>query len=123
MSDAKEDGWNDYGPGVKVKRLGGDDGAGFYLMRLEPDAAIPSHSHPQRETIIVLEGVVAMSTWPVSDPYRRRHVDRFSPDMGQSYREFPPAELHEIVAHSTSGALLLSIARPDWPSEASSDHE
>lgn len=107
------DGWAEYGPGTKVKRLGGEGDAGFYLIRMDPGAKCLRHSHPQRETTTVLEGAVAVSTWPWSDPEGRQHVDKFCP-IDSPFVDLPPGYDHELRAHPEHGVLLLTVARPDW---------
>lgn len=103
MSDGE---WADYGPGVKVRRLGGEGGAGFYLLRMEPGARVQRHSHPQQEVDVVLEGAVEVAVHPWPPIVHTLEV-------GDSLAVCADEE-HEVQAHPDLGAELLTVARPDW---------
>jgi anti-sigma factor ChrR (cupin superfamily) len=51
-------GWQDFGPGLRIKVLHHDAGVMSYLLRLAPGAALPVHRHPIDEECVVIEGEV-----------------------------------------------------------------
>lgn len=95
--------WMEYCPGVRVRRLGGERSMGFYLIRMDPSSTIPHARHLQEETFLVLEGSVELSCGISSTK------SLLIPGIS---RTVPVDMEHEVT--SESGALLLSVARPDW---------
>jgi anti-sigma factor ChrR (cupin superfamily) len=59
---AHEGVWQDFGPGVRIKVLDEDSStdAMSYLLRMEPGARVPGHSHTREEGCLVLEGEVTI---------------------------------------------------------------
>jgi quercetin dioxygenase-like cupin family protein len=55
---AEEGLWQDFCPGVQIKLLHRVGGVQSYLLKLEPGAVLPSHSHPVDEECMVLQGVL-----------------------------------------------------------------
>lgn len=49
-------GWQDFGPGLRIKVLHEHAGQMAYLVRLAPGASLPAHRHPCDEECLVLEG-------------------------------------------------------------------
>ncbi len=56
---AEEEGWLEAAPGNHVKVLRRDERSMSMLVRLEPGATFPAHSHPEDEETYVIEG----ATW------------------------------------------------------------
>ena len=56
------EGWRRLAPGIEVKRLSIDEGAGTvsFLVRAETGASLPPHRHTQGEECLVLEGEFTM---------------------------------------------------------------
>jgi ChrR Cupin-like domain len=54
-------GWQDFGPGLRIKVLHHDGGVVSYLLRLAPAAALPVHRHPIDEECVVIEGEVQIA--------------------------------------------------------------
>ena len=111
--------WFDYKPGARVRRLGSDGAAGFYLLRMmDPGAVVPRDFHPERETFLVLEGEVVAVTW--GDCSNLPFYETFRPETSMGPCATLSAEIasgvsHELRAHPERGALLLTVARPDFP--------
>ncbi len=47
-----------FAPGVEVKNLGKADGRAMQLVRFQPGACFPTHTHTEPEFLYVLEGEV-----------------------------------------------------------------
>lgn len=97
--------WHDLTKDIKTKKIGAHDGAGFYLLRFDPEARLGPESHPQRETGVVLEGAVML---------RLGFVDELVDGDDLSGFDVSPDEEHTITA-GVEGAMMLVVARPDWP--------
>src|ERR1700733_6422513 len=83
---AHEGVWRDFGPGVQIKVLHEEisTNAMSYLLRMEPGARVPVHSHTQEEDCLVLEGeppigdqVMGSGDWHLARP-GSTHVDFWS---------------------------------------------
>ena len=55
---ASDEGWVEAMPKIHIKQVYTDGTAESYLVRLEPGARAPAHSHPGDEECVVLEGSV-----------------------------------------------------------------
>lgn len=82
-------------PGLHVKVLRFDDAAGrppTFLLKFDPGASYPNHSHPGGEEVFVLEGAVRFGNIRL--------------DAGD-YLFTPPNETHAVF--SESGCVLLFV--------------
>jgi len=53
---AADDGWRDFMPGVREKKLWARDGRSSRLYRFEPGATCPGHGHASDEECVMLDG-------------------------------------------------------------------
>ena len=83
---AHEGVWRDFGLGVQIKVLHEEISTNTmsYLLRMEPGARVPVHSHTQEEDCLVLEGevtigdqVMGSGDWHLARP-GSTHVDFWS---------------------------------------------
>lgn len=89
----REDGTDTTGLSVKVLRF--DEASGrppTFLLRFEPGASYPHHSHPAGEEAYVLEGEVA---------FGERHL------RAGDYLYTPPGGTHGV--HSPTGCVILFV--------------
>ena len=99
--------WFEYVPGVKTKKIGAEDGRGFYMMRMDPGATIARARHREEESLVVLEGAINVSM----------HMDLvWQQDEYRWWRTamIPSGQYHEVRADYHEGALVLVVARPDF---------
>ena len=97
--------WFDLGTGIKGKKIGEHEGGGFYLVRLDAGAVMGPERHEQRETGVVLEGTLKV---------RLGFVDELVDGEDLTGFDVSPGEEHTLTS-GPAGALLLVVARPDWP--------
>lgn len=81
---AHEGTWRDFAPGVQIKVLHEDSSANTmsYLVRMEPGARVPVHSHTQEEHCLVLEGEV------IIDEHVMRSGDWHTARPGSTHADF-----------------------------------
>lgn len=99
--------WFEYVPGVKTKKLGAEDGRGFYLMRMDAGAKVERGSHLEKEVLVVLDGAIEVSYWILGR--QRPYTYVIKRDGSASVNK---NEEHEVCA--PYGALVLVIAHPDF---------
>ena len=87
--------WEPLAPKVAVKMLDDDGAMQSFLLRLDPDARLPAHDHPDDESCLVLEGSVRFGEVEVS---------------AGDYHVAPAGSTHGDVVSAT-GALLFIRTR------------
>lgn len=88
---ADEGSWESMGPLVDRRVLSDDGDTRTFIMRLQPGARRPSHSHADQETSYVLQGSVRYGALELK---------------AGDYHEAAPGSAHESVETDT-GALVL----------------
>jgi quercetin dioxygenase-like cupin family protein len=86
-------------PGVAGQPLFGE-GAMLNLIRFEPDATVPLHSHPHEQLGVVLEGMQALV------------VDGVAHELGPFEAYVLPGGVEHSAYCGPDGALVLDVFRP-----------
>ena len=86
--------WQPYLPGIEIHRIHGDDGGGAsaILLRYQPGARAPHHTHPGYEHIYVLSG---------------EQADERGVYGTGTFVVNPPGSRHDV--HSDAGCIVLVV--------------
>ena len=97
----KQESWFDFLPGVKRRILANNSAATMALYKLEANAEVPLHSHPQAQYGVCIEG---SGVFTVGDK-------KWKMKKGDSYY-IPPSIVHGLKIEANSPTTLVEFFTP-----------